>query len=254
MTTATEIITQAFREANILPIGKSPTEAQFTEALPRLNNFISWLFGTELGEFMYDWPVAPNRTAPVAADFPLLPEDNSLRANQWPYAPNNARLLVNRASPTTVYLPFRPNPGALLGLVNVGSTTTFTINANGRLIEGSPTLALNMTETTTLRWIYREDLASWTRVTELALTDESFLAPEFDDLLICALAVRLAPRFGQEALPETTAIYAASLDKMRKRYAQTVPMTGTYDPTMETRQSYDGEYWGDEGALYGDGS
>lgn len=251
MTAASEIITQAFREANVIPIGRSPSEAEQAEALPRLNNFISWLFGTKLGEFKMDWPVPPNRQAPVAAQYPLWPEDTKLPDDVWPYPPNNARLLVSISSATTVYLPYRPNPGAQFAVVDVGASAELTINANGRRIEGLAALTLTPADVSPRRWFYREDLGSWQRLTNLALTDESPLPAEFDDLLVTALAIRLAPRFGQEVLSSTAQVYADSLRKVNQRYHQKMPVGGNYDPTMQTRQSYGDDWYGGEESLYG---
>lgn len=251
MTQASEIITQAFREANIIPIGRTPSEAEQAEALPRLNNFISWLFGTKLGEFKRDWPIPPNRKAPVPAQFPLFPEERRLPDNVWPYPPNNARLLVSISSASTVFLPYSPNPGAQLSTVNVGASADITLNANGRLIDDLASIVLTPEEFHGLRWFYREDLGSWRRISSLSLTEESPLPAEFDDLLVCALAIRLAPRFGAEPLAATAQTYTDSLAKLEQRYKQYMPVGANYDLTMQTRQSFDNDFWPDEGSLYG---
>lgn len=250
MTTANDIIAQAFREANITPIGRDPTSAELNEALPRLNNFISWLFGSKLGEFAMDWPVPPSRTAPVAARFPLRPQNTALPSDVWPYPPNNVRLLLSLDTDQTVYLPYRPNPGARLAIADVGGTATLTIDANGRRIEGATTLPVRAADAPR-EWFYREDLGSWTRVSALALTDESPLPAEFDDLLITALAKRLAPRFGQEVLRSTQEIYIETLRKLDQRYAQYMPIDGNFDPVLMSKQAHDGEWWSGEDNLYG---
>ncbi len=231
------------KDESVTPIGKAPTDAEIAEALPRLNTFIAWLFGTKLGEFVSDWPVPPQRTAPV-------PADTALPSTVCPYPPNNARLLIGIDEATTVYLPFRPNPGARLGLADVGSSAPITINANGRLIEGAAEITLTASEATPREWFYREELATWVRVANLGLEDESPLSFEFDDLLITALAKRLAPRFGSEVLVSTQETYAVSLSRLEKKYQQYMPENGNYDPVNQTRQAYNNGFYGDEGALY----
>lgn len=252
MTTASDIIAQAFREANIVPIGQTPTPNEQAEALPRLNNFIAWLFGTKLGELSWDWPIPPQRTAPVAARYPLRPENNALPSDVWPYPPNNVRLLAGNDTAETIYLPFSPNPGARIAVLNVGSTAPVTLNANGRFIEDAPSVVVTPATDAPREWFYREDIGSWRRVTVLALTDESILPAVYDDLLVCALAIRLAPRFGQQALPETISTYESSLQRMKQVYKQYMPVGGGFDPVLMSRQAHGGIGWtDDEGSLYG---
>jgi len=250
MTAASDIIAQAFREANITPIGREPTTAEQNEALPRLNNFISWLFGSKLGEFVMDWPVPPTRTAPVAARYPLRPQNTALPRDVWPYPPNNVRLVLGNDAAQTVYLPFRPNPGARLAVADAGATAAVTIDANGRRIEGAATVSVEAADAPR-EWFYREDLGSWQRVSALALTDDSPLPAEFDDLLITALAKRLAPRFGQEVLRSTQEVYADTLRKIDRRYAQYMPVDGGFDPVLMSKQAHDQEWWSGEDNLYG---
>ena len=51
------IITDAFREANILPLGKAPTALQSTEALRLFNAIITAIYGGDAGEELGDWPL-----------------------------------------------------------------------------------------------------------------------------------------------------------------------------------------------------
>jgi hypothetical protein len=251
MTTASDIITQAYREANIIPIGKVPNVDQIAEALPRLNNFIAWLFGSKLGEFVMDWPTPPSRTAPVPANYPLRPQRDQLPSDVWPYPPNNVRILNRLAADTTVYLPYRPNPGSRCLVVDLGATGTLTLDANGRLIAGANTVALAPGHDR-VSYIYREDLASWTTAGTLVEADESPLAPEFDDLLICGLARRIAPRFGADVLPITESTYMDTMDKLKQRYQQYMPKTGGFDPVLMSKQAHDDDFlFGDEEQLYG---
>jgi hypothetical protein len=73
-TAASSLIQSAYREGNLIAVGTTPTTAEQAEALLLLNNFVLGIFGYEMGENLQDWPApAPQRTAPVAANFPQFP-------------------------------------------------------------------------------------------------------------------------------------------------------------------------------------
>lgn len=239
MTTATELITQALRESNVIPIGTAPSTAQLNEALPRLNNYIESLFGTKLGEFFFmDWPVPPRQTSPVNARYPLAPADTKLPRNVWPYLPNNVRIVASPTEATTIYLPRKPNDGARIGLADVGSTADLTIDANGRYIEGVAVLTLTPADDAPREWFYRADLGTWQRRAPLALTDESPFPAEFDDLLVTGLAIRLGPRFGKRP-PQETAITNQRMERrLKQRYKQLMPKDGGFNPEYYSRQAH----------------
>ena len=239
MTTARALITDAFREGNIIPIGRAPNDKEFAEALVRLNRYILGVYGQELGENLIDWVVpAPQRTAPVAANYPQLPyptstdisvtsfpmaDDNSL--NVTPYPPKNSRLVWGLRT-MKVYFPQQPDPGSRMAFV-VGSgagdsgdpAAILTIDANGRKIEGSATLEIT-TPFEPVSWLYRDDTADWMRVQELGLDDECLFPAEFDDLWVVMLAMRLAPRYGKTIAPETQVTASKMLAKLKSRYRQ----------------------------------
>jgi hypothetical protein len=252
MATATEIITQALRESNVLPIGQEPNTAQRDEALPRLNNYIQGLFGTVLGEFIADWSVPPRQTAPKDSRYPLAPAPTKLPADVWPYPPQNVRLVASNTTETRIYLPRKPSDGARLGYVNIGQTADLIIDANGRYIQGGPTVTVPATATYQ-DWFYRADRGEWVLRANLALTDEQPFPEEFDDLLVTGLAIRLGPRFGKRPPPETAQTNALMRRRMKQRYKQHMPKPGTFDPRYYSRQAHGGEdtYIGDN-RLYGD--
>lgn len=226
-----EIIDASFREGNILAIGKAPTTAEISEALPRLNNFITSLFGFEIGENLIDWPIPqPQRTAPVAANYPAGPGVKDLPSGVYPYPPSNVRLLVNITTAFSVFLQNNPHDGANVTYVDLGHTATLTVDGNGRFIQGKSTL--DITPSTPIlnsgkRWFYRADLGDWILVNgSLETGDNSPLPDEFDDLLITGLSMRLSPRYGLESRDGTLLTYKTSLGKLRTRYRQPTPTLG----------------------------
>jgi hypothetical protein len=246
MTTARSIITDAFREVNIIPIGREPTEDEFAEGLGRLNTYIDSLFGTDLGEFLRDWPLTKLYTAPEFRPTPLDEREASIPDRVRPYPPLNARIITRLSSPKTAYLFPEPIDGARLALVDTGSTAAVTLDANGRRIQGAPALTFLPAPGTTYNWFYRADLGEWVQITELELDDELFFPPEFDDLFITGIAIRLAPRFGVRAGRETIAVQQRMGKKLKLRYAQTEARAGKYDSTFYTEQSYGDSFYGDE--------
>lgn len=232
MTTAAELIQAAFREGNLLAAGVAATTAQTDEALGRLNNFLFALMGNELGEPLQDWPVyAPQRTAPVAANFPLYGSNVDGRladASVWPYPPGNVRLMVSAPQAATVWLQYAPNDGARVAYVALGNAVAdLTIEGNGRMIEGATSITVEAALVAGERvWFYRADRGSWILLEPLALASDSPLPTEFDDLLITGLSIRLASRFGNEPRSGTVMTYQEQMKKLKARYRQPTPTLG----------------------------
>ncbi len=130
MTTATVIISAAYREGNIIAAGATPTSAEQTEALERLNRLVTGLYGAEMGEELTDWLIpAPQRTAAYAANYPQLPyptdtsgdifplpfsEDPTVAI--YPYAPKNSRIVFGNVT-NTLYFPESPQDGTRMSMV-----------------------------------------------------------------------------------------------------------------------------------------
>src|SRR5580698_10572835 len=98
MTTATNLIQAAYREGNLIAVGKQPTTNELAEALVRLNAFVKGIFGYEMGENLSDWLFpAPQRTGIVPTTFPQLPvpEYYGPLYSQFlaPYPPRNTRIV-----------------------------------------------------------------------------------------------------------------------------------------------------------------
>ena len=118
------------------------------------------------------------------------------------------------------------------------STAPVTLHGNGRRIEGASQLVglpENGGVPATLHgrsWLYRADLGDWIRLEVLGTDSRVPLPPEFEDLLVCGLALRLAPRFGTTPDPLIAARHTDMLDRLKKRYKQSERLPST----MELRQ------------------
>lgn len=236
MATVSEIIVQAYREGNFIAVGEVPTADEVAEAVPRLNSFIASLFGIELGEVLHDW-YAPNENEPAAPlRRPLTPSGAGEAAGPfWIYPPPNARLLLALTEGRAIYFPAAPSDGARMALVDVGSTAEVTLSGNGRKIEGAATLTATPAALSERTWLYRADLGDWVRLKTLVEVDVPPLPDTFDDLLICGLTIRLAPRFGVVTAAETAQRYVDMLGHLKKRYKQEVPMPNSAEPYRSLR-------------------
>lgn len=226
MTTASELVKQAYRELNLVAANISLTADQESEGLTLLNRYLDSLLGFELGELLFDWTVPPSTTSPVPARFPQYPTPRNLPSDVWPYPPLNVRLLLKLVDDTTIYLQQDPSDGARMLFVDLGNDTTnnLTVDANGRLVKGAETLTDTPSNLNQQKLFYRADLGNWQLITELALTDNSPLPSKFDDVLALGTAMRLAPRHGKSLTAEAVAAHRRLLRIMKSQYRQEVPM------------------------------
>ena len=261
MTTANDIITRAYRDPNIVGVGKTPTTAEVAEALPLLNTIIQNAFGRVIGEYLEDWPIGTFYTSPDGAQYPFAPNNARPDPEVWRYPIQNTRLLTRLTAPITVYFEPYPAAGAQMQVVdnaNDWETNPLTIDANGRTIEQddgtfASTLTLSTTPASTLYFVYRAELSRWVRVPTLdnmgTGTEIMPLPDEFDDWYSINLAARLAPRYSK-AMPEMLVAVAMDLEsQMKTRYRQS-PRVNIYrrGEDMRTLQSIGGGYY-DEGTL-----
>src|SRR5688500_14625294 len=98
MTTIRKIITRAFRESGVIPVGSEPEAEEFAEALDTLNSMLNTLFGHQLGEPLEDF-YSPN-----------LNENDAVTANY--------RIVLNDTSPTTIKLEEYPAAGARVAIID----------------------------------------------------------------------------------------------------------------------------------------
>lgn len=262
MTTAATIIQAAFREGNMIPVGQQPTAAQQSEAFDKLNRLVLGILGYKMGENLTDWLVPqPQRTAPVAANYPQFPFSDDLlgvgltsSSAVYPYPPNNRRIVYGGTT-QTVYFPQKPNPGSQMAVVqgsgagdggSVGNVLT--LDGNGRTIEGATTKTFTFASPAFAgrRWFYRDDLADWTAVLTLdPVTNTNMPYPaEFDDFFVCALAKRLAPNYGKIIAKETVEAALTAESAFYARYRQPSDTVYGSDQIPRSYQSYiAGQWW-----------
>lgn len=205
MTLVSTIITKAYRQSNIIPIGTTPTVNEAAEGLDLLNNIIRSSIGNEVNDECIDINVGG-------------PWDESGLYPAW--LPNNARLLLNVSAATTFYLDPLPEDGQRLAVVDIlGTLGTYNIiiSGNGRLIENAAFFTLN-TNFQTREWMYQAETGNWTRMTPLAASDQMPFPDTFDDYFILALNLRLAPIHNQQIAPENMALLKRGQRNIRARY------------------------------------
>lgn len=237
MTTALEIITDAYRESNILGIGVIPNATHTTEALRRLNAIISSALGFEIGEGLTEWMVGTTNIV----DSALITEPTEA---VWTRPFANVRLMLNAQSAQRLYLPNNPSDGARIGVVDVLGTLAnypVTLDGNGLQIEGVSSIVLN-TNDLTRTWFYRADLADWKRVATLVSSDPMPFPDEFDDAFVTMLAMRLNPRHGRVIDQATGMWLDRSLRALKARYRQKVIVPADYGAVAMTRTGYGNNY------------
>lgn len=217
MTLVYEIIKDAFREANLIPVTQSPTLDEQVEALRLLNRFVRSIFGNEAGDKLQPFAIGTNNVTTIAS----LPTYDFSAPN---YVPLNARLMVNSTTPKTVQLHPDPEDGSRVAVVDsTGNfdTTNFTLNGNGRKIDGANTAVLN-TAGLQKEWFYRSDLGSWMAITDLTLNDTFPFPLEYEDLFVIGLATRLNPRNGVSIDDQAMMNFRRLRNLFRARYSQSI--------------------------------
>jgi len=229
MTLVSEILVAAYRESNYTAVGATPTADEQTEALALLQSLMGSVFpmvvGTKLKPWYFPWP---QKNAARAANYPAAPGDSGITPpNSTETPPANVRLMMKNTAEQRVYFQYQPQDGALMEYVDIGHTATVILDANGQLFEttGSDTEITITSDfpasrNPTRRWIYRADVGSWVELTTLTLVDEMAFPIWFDDYFITALAIRLAPRFGNEPRQTTIMRYTDMNVFLRGQYEQ----------------------------------
>lgn len=217
MTTVASIINSALRETNLIPLGVPPAQPQIDEAFGLLSTIVAGVLGNEAGENLTPMPLGQdNITSPTG--YPWW--DNELPGNI--FLQTDTRIMCNLTGPGTVNFHPRPHDGARMGIVDVAGnfdTNPLTIFGNGRNIEGSPEKSFD-TPGMVRQWLYREDLGNWVTVIPLDPTGNMPWPPEFDDMFIIMLAMRLNPRYGQVMHPASVEALKIATTKFSARYTQ----------------------------------
>lgn len=217
MTTIRQIIIDAYRESGLVQVGTTPEADEFDEGLRKIQTMISALFGQELGEPLTTYSYG---TTSGANSYATIKDAHTYLTNK--YIPMNSRLIVTSSSPDTVYFPPVPRDGARIAVLDLEgnfATNNFTINGNGRKVEGANILTLD-TDSASKEWFYRDDLGSWVLISDLTANSESPFPKEFDDFLTTMLAIRMNPRYQVQAAPETVQAYRKGRTQFISRYSQ----------------------------------
>lgn len=239
MALVSDIIKQAYREANLIPLGQTPSTNQTTEALSLLNSIIMSVIGNEAGQSLEELI--------IGGDFDQMDLITD-------YIPDNVRLVFNlEDGPIIMGLDPYPKDGQRFAIVDTSgdmSTNTVTFNANGRTIEGADSITIS-TDYMYRQWMFRSDTGNWVRIAELVSSDTFPFPSEFDDFFSILLAIRLNPRYGQSMAPETMEAFKRSRSQFRARYSKInyVPQLdlGLWYPTRYLYTNYDdferGLFW-----------
>lgn len=239
MTTVASIIKSALRETNLIPLGVNPTQDQIDEAFGLLSTIVVGVLGNEASENLNPFPLGQdNITSPVG--YPWW--SNELPGNV--FLQTNTRLMCNLTGEGNVNFHPRPHDGARMGVIDVSNNFDqfpLTIKGNGRQIEGETEMTYD--DAGTIRqWFYREDLGNWVVVEPLDENGEMPFPPEFDDMFIIKLAMRLNPRYGQVIHPASAAALTEAQSKFSARYGQSTTQMPSEDGLLYLTNSY--RYYG----------
>lgn len=216
-TLISQIIQDAYREANIIAVETNPTANQSTEGLRLLNRYIRALFGNELGQSLRRIPYGDNNVGHRSDE--ALYYQSVLNY----FIPSNSKIICNLEAAKTLRFPPNPEDGARIAISDASSnfsTYNLTLEGNGRVIEGTTSVTLN-TDGQDVEYFYREDTSEWKQVSTLATSDPLPFPEQYDDIFIIGLAIRLAPRYGTSIAPESIEIYNSVMSKFRARYGTT---------------------------------
>lgn len=211
MTLASEIISRAYREANLVAIAGSPSTNEAAEGLSLLNSLILSTIGDEAGGELSDVNIGGSY------------DQSSVCSTN---VPENVRLVVNQTAARTLTLHPQPYDGQRVAWVDASAnfgTYNLTINPNGRKIGGSTSSLVLSTNSDNRQYMYRADTGDWVRLTSLASSDTMPFPTEFDDYFIISLAVRLAPRNSAPIPQESIAALERQQGQIRARYRRPRP-------------------------------
>lgn len=238
MTVVSQIITDAYRETNLIAVGTQPTPAEQAEALARLQSLVSSVLGFEAGEILSPWPLGSNNIV-APPGFPQW------TAQTWQWLPSNIRLVCNLTETATVNMNPMPEDGARFGVQDVSgnfSTKPLILDGNGRNIDGATTFICN-TDGFNKEWFYRADLGTWKVTTPITADSDMPYPEQFDDFFIIALALRMNPRYSQSLAPESLAAMQRSLEQFKARYHQVVPTPADPATLLLSRQTSRNGYY-----------
>ena len=225
MTTARDIIKEAYREGNLLAASSTPTDIQNTEGLGLLNGILDASVGNEIGRELADLNVGG-----IYDQREYLTE----------YIPEGARIFFQLEDGISLRLHPAPHDGQRFAVVDTAgnlSTNNVTLDGFGRTIEGGQSLVLNE-DGLSREWIYRADTGDWSRLSSLDLDSTMPFPIEFDDYFRVLLSMRLNPRYGQE-LQQTSALWLESqASRLQARYRKPRPIEAWATRNLLNQRGY----------------
>ena len=214
MTTVSQLITDAFRQSNLVAIGQSPTSAQQEEGLRYLNRLMRSVLGHEVGDPLTSFPIGDENYSRPST----YPGYSTEPDAEW-FVPKNVRLVCNLSQSLSLYLHPAPDDGSRFAITDVNQSFEnypVTLNGNGHQIEGTTSIELT-TNGLEAEWFYRADLADWLRCDTLTLEATFPFPEEFDDYFITMLAMRMNPSYGATLDGQSQALMSRSSKQLRAR-------------------------------------
>lgn len=245
MTLTSQIITDAYRRSNLIPIGTVPNASQHSEGIKYLNRIVASTIGNEVSENFQAFPLGSNNIQRPAG-FPWY--GNTPDGAYW-FVPKNVRLTCNLTAAAVVWLDPVPNDGTRLGILDNSknfATRPLTVMGNGQQIDGVNSITLN-TNGFDQQWMYRADLGNWQKVLPLLSTDEFPFPIDFDDYFVDMLAVRLNPSYGQAADEQLVLSLRRGRTQIKARYRQSVQVGSENGLVYLPQTTFDRYYWPNNG-------
>jgi len=247
MTLVSEIITDAYRQSNLLAIGVSPTALQQEEALRYLNRLLKSVFGNEAGDPLTSFPIGRGHIQRPSG----YPWWDTVPDNDW-YVPSDTRAMLNIDRSVDLWLNPAPCDGARFQAIDAGKNLSefpVTIHGNGASIEDQFEIVLD-TDGINQTWFFQADIANWVRYSPITSTDLFPFPEEFDDYFISLLAMRLNPSYGTMMDDQSKEIMRRSKSQLAARYTQIIPVRSEFGLIRMPRMAADRDIWGTEYSYY----
>lgn len=217
MTQVSSLITDAFRESNLIALNASPAPAEMTEGLARLQALLLSVVGNEVGYILEDWKIV---TA-TAITNPAAVALTTAQTTAYTIRPQS-RLICNLTATTTINLDPMPQDGqrfSVIDALNNFNTFNLVVNGNGRRIASGTSLTFSVNGAKR-EFMYRSDQGEWVEITTLTTGGDFPFPGDFDDYFVTALAMRINPRYGRPLPPEAAQRYAEQKQQIIDRYSQ----------------------------------
>ncbi len=250
MTTIRQLVTDAYRESGIIQSGTVADTEQLDEGFRKLQSLISNLYGNEMGS-----PFEPVSYGKNGLTNAYALEEDRKPFLQDTYVHPNFRLYCNLTEDTTVFLAPNPVDGTRFAVADMSknfATNNLVVNANGRLIDGEPSITLD-TDGLSVQWFFRADIGTWQKVSPLTLDDQSPFPAEFDDMLTTKLAMRLNPRFLVQTAPEIAMEFKEANNKFKARYRAVQEVTSELSLRRLSQNNYFDDYTDFNGVRFNKG-